>query len=258
VTVASSSPSSSSEALTSAYGQPGAPAGFPNCALCPYVINGPVHVCTNCAAATLIPIAQNHCPICSQMLDATGVCSNGLCQGQRHIDRIRAVATYSGDLASSIKRFKYQGMWGWAAIFGRLVTGYLESNVSRGDVDLVIPNPTFRPDPNLIGHTEAVLQAAAKEDVLDRWPIVSYGILVKTAETPKSARGTWYEKQQAAEALYAALYLPNRDLIAGRRIVVYDDVCTSGQQLDAVARFLREHGAAAVEGLVLARTPWRS
>jgi predicted amidophosphoribosyltransferase len=45
---------------------------------------------------------------------------------------------------------------------------------------------------------------------------------------------------------------------AGRRILVYDDVCTTASQLDAVAECLLDDGrAAAVEGLVLARAPWR-
>jgi predicted amidophosphoribosyltransferase len=39
--------------------------------------------------------------------------------------------------------------------------------------------------------------------------------------------------------------------------MVYDDVCTTGWQLATVARYLAdEGGAAAVYGLVLARTPW--
>jgi len=37
--------------------------------------------------------------------------------------------------------------------------------------------------------------------------------------------------------------------------VVVDDVMTTGASLDAVARCLKERGAARVENLVLARTP---
>ncbi|MGH2718966.1 MAG: hypothetical protein ACRDJU_10335 [Actinomycetota bacterium] len=46
--------------------------------------------------------------------------------------------------------------------------------------------------------------------------------------------------------------------INGKRILVYDDVCTTGSQLDVVAGVLIDQGRAAnVEGIVLARTPWR-
>lgn len=45
--------------------------------------------------------------------------------------------------------------------------------------------------------------------------------------------------------------------VTGKRVIVYDDVLTTGCQLDTIARFLKAHGAASVRGLVLARAPWR-
>jgi predicted amidophosphoribosyltransferase len=45
--------------------------------------------------------------------------------------------------------------------------------------------------------------------------------------------------------------------VAGKTIMVYDDVFTGGHTLNAVARRLREAGAVKVVGLALARQPWR-
>jgi predicted amidophosphoribosyltransferase len=43
-----------------------------------------------------------------------------------------------------------------------------------------------------------------------------------------------------------------------KTVLVMDDVCTTGGQLDAIAGCLFEQGGAAqVEGVVLARAPWR-
>jgi predicted amidophosphoribosyltransferase len=44
--------------------------------------------------------------------------------------------------------------------------------------------------------------------------------------------------------------------VVGQRIIVIDDVFTTGNTLNAVARRLREAGAAAVAGITLARQPW--
>ncbi len=42
-------------------------------------------------------------------------------------------------------------------------------------------------------------------------------------------------------------------------VLIYDDVCTTGIQLDAVAGCLLDQGGAArVEGIVLARALWRA
>ena len=59
-----------------------------------------------------------------------------------------------------------------------------------------------------------------------------------------------------AGALEAVLSL--RVDVAGKRVIVYDDVLASGYQLNAGARFLKANGAASVRGPVLAkrtRTP---
>ena len=40
------------------------------------------------------------------------------------------------------------------------------------------------------------------------------------------------------------------------RVMVYDDICTTGGQLATLGRYLVDEGGAAVYGLVLARTAW--
>jgi len=43
-----------------------------------------------------------------------------------------------------------------------------------------------------------------------------------------------------------------------KTVLLIDDICTTGTQLDAVAGCLLDQGRAArVEGVVLARAPWR-
>jgi predicted amidophosphoribosyltransferase len=82
--------------------------------------------------------------------------------------------------------------------------------------------------------------------------------IVKTRATAQSAAATAKAKRAAAQELRAALVITDIGRTAGRRILVYDDVCTTASQLDAVAECLLDDGrAAAVEGLVLARAPWR-
>lgn len=232
--------------------------GFPGCAKCFYVSGGPVAVCARCASKTVQHVSDQHCPVCSQTLDESDRCRNTLCRNpQRSIHRIRAIAMYSGVLADVIKKFKYGGKTGWSIIFGRLVLGYLERTYTPADVDLILPNPTWLGEGgSVIDHTERVLKTAEWEDLHDRWPFAPTSVLRKTAATPRSAGGTIAAKQATAHAVYEALALTEADVVRGHRLIVYDDVCTTGSQLDAVARFLVENGARSVEGLVLARVPW--
>jgi predicted amidophosphoribosyltransferase len=195
------------------------------------------------------------------MLDGAE-CPNWLCADPtRSITRIRAIAYSSGALRTRILRYKYDGMWGWSLIFGRLLLAWLDRTGREVPPDLVVANPTFAASGSATpGHTERVIAAAAKEDVLSEWlfDVTDPPSIVKTRATEKSARNVASVKRAAAAELRQALTIPNRSRVEGRRILVYDDVCTTGSQLNAVAECLIEHGhAVSVEGIVLGRAPWR-
>jgi predicted amidophosphoribosyltransferase len=240
----------------------GPPPGFPRCVGCPYVRSGPAGICGPCAGRAVDAIPGAACPVCSQRLDGDGTCPNRLCADpRRRISRIHAIAYQSGPLRTVINEYKYEGARHWALIFGRLVLGWLEANLAQEPPDLVVVNPTYTGEGGReFPHTEAVIDAAAREDVPRRWPfdVSSPRALVKGEATFDSASAIANAKRGAGQELRAVLSVPDPSRTAGRRILVYDDVCTTGNQLDAVAGCLIEDGGAAqVEALVLARAPWR-
>jgi predicted amidophosphoribosyltransferase len=240
----------------------GPPPGFPKCARCPYYRTGPARICVVCARRTFERVAPDACPTCSQQLEDDGSCPNWLCQDPgRRISRIHAIAYQSGALQRVINSYKYAGARSWSVIFGRLVLGWLELNALGDPPDLIVVNPTYTgPGGRAFAHTEIVLQRAEQADVRRRWPfdLRSPRAIVKTRATAQSANATAKAKRAAADELRPALAIPDPARTAGRRVLVYDDVCTTASQLDAVADcLLAEGGAARVEALVLARAPWR-
>ena len=228
---------------------------FPNCEFCPYVQHGPWSVCVDCASESLRAITDP-CPICSQEREGQP-CRNRLCtenEQHRFIGRIEAITLYVEPLTRVVHRYKYEDKHGWARIFARLLLGHLETNWDPEGVDLIAANPA---GPGR-SHTSRVLRFAQVQDFLDCWPFdgADDPSFVKTKVTAQSAGGSYLEKQQAAREHAEELRLVHRELIEGRRIVVYDDICTTGLQLNAVARRLRKWGAESVCGIVLARQPW--
>ncbi|GKQ34715.1 ComF family protein [Streptomyces sp. A012304] len=238
------------------------PAGFPDCPVCAYRITGTARLCSDCAGRTLQPVAEPHCPVCSQGLAPGRPCSNAVCslpEAERGFSRVDAVAMYSGALRDKIHKLKYEGKTGWAMIFGRLLVGWMESHpeAMRG-VDYVVGNPTHN-GRQPIQHIEAIMDAAYTEDVTRAYPLSPPGghRLVKQTETARSASRTLDEKRAAAAAHAAALtWTGDTGDIKGATVLLVDDVLTSGSQLQHVARRLRATGAADVRGLVLARVPW--
>jgi predicted amidophosphoribosyltransferase len=238
------------------------PAGFPRCAQCPLLQAGSAGVCYACASATLTR-ARNPCPVCGQEDGSNGRCRNRLCTDpSRSIDRIVAIAMKGGAVDTTIKSLKYQGALGWAAIFGRLVFGYIETHAKHDATGLIAANPTYVGPGNdrTVRHTELVIDAAAREDTLNRWPwdVFEPRAIVKIGPSPRSAGNSRAAKIEAVDALLGVLRVPDPLRTQGKAIIVYDDVCTTGVQLDRVALVLKEQGGATVvAGLVLARAPWR-
>ena len=233
------------------------PLGFPKCGKCPYLRTGTPLICGRCAHQTLTPLVGPLCQVCSQTLNAWDKCSNSLCHDEnRSIDRIEALAAYSSPLSRVIVSLK-NGNKGWAPIFGRLVLGHMNLSYTESDFrpDLVVANPTFRSDGSL-GHTELVLEAARLEDVSETWLFEETALRLTDGLPPHGK--DYPEKKAAADRLFEHLTLADGYTVEGLDVLVYDDVCTTGLQLDRVARFLKATGAARVEGLVMARTPWSS
>ncbi len=196
------------------------------------------------------------------MLDEDGSCPNWLCADpHRRIAQIHAIAYSSGPLRTTIHRYKYKGKWGWSLIFGRLLFGWVEQHRLDHPPDLIVANPTFvGPGGSDFAHTEAVLAAAEREDIFGWWPfdVATPRAIVKVRATSRSAGNSAAAKRATADELRGALAIPDPARTRGKRILVYDDVCTTGSQLDVIAdRLLDDGGASHVEAVVLARAPWR-
>jgi predicted amidophosphoribosyltransferase len=130
--------------------------------------------------------------------------------------------------------------------------------MAAGPPGLIVVNPSFvGTGGQLFAHTEAVLAQAARQDQAGRWPF-DLAAICKTRPTLQSADSLAWSKRASGDDLRSALTVPDPSRTAGRHVLVYDDICTTGTQLDAVAACLLDAGRAArVEGVVLARAPWR-
>lgn len=243
------------------------PAGFPDCGRCAYVSTGPWYVCYTCANSTIASIAPRSCPVCCHRLNPWEErCRNRVCSWPtRSLSRVDAISTHSGALKDCIIRYKRHSKWAWALIFGRLLYGHLEQHYAPGDVDLILANPTWAGpgSNNEFQHTERVVAEAARWDIHQRWNFDTSDprAVILTDQPPQSVQGsrpTWEEKFEVANARKQLLLAPDPNRLRGARIVVYDDVTTTLLQQEFLAEFLREHGAADVWGVVLARAEFGS
>ncbi|HVA18780.1 MAG TPA: hypothetical protein VMU55_01230 [Solirubrobacteraceae bacterium] len=138
------------------------------------------------------------------------------------------------------------------------MAGYLDANPHVfEDFDMIIPSPTFiGAEAGTTDHTAEVLRRARVED--DSWPY-RFDIMSKTRKTDRLA-GIRAFKDRAILAetqIGPALRVDKPKAVAGKAVLVYDDVFTDGLTLREVARKLNTAGARLVAGLALARQPFR-
>jgi len=237
-------------------------AEFPDCHRCANFSDGPAWLCLACASRQLGRPSSDCCPVCSQRLGPAGGCPNELCRSPgRRISKIHAIGYQSGALRRVINSYKYRGTRSWSIVLGRLLVAWLNETMATDPPGLIVANPGFvGPGGQEFGHAEAVLAAAADADVPGRWQFdaSSPAAIIKTQATLKSADAQGWSKRATGYELRSALRVPDPLRTAGKPILIYDDVCTTGTQLDAVAGCLLDQGGATrVEGVVLARALWR-
>jgi predicted amidophosphoribosyltransferase len=207
------------------------------------------------------PLAKHRCEVCDQATSSDLICRNPLCKrdiGERGFAYIYAIAMKTGILDRAVKAYKYDGKWGWGLIFGRVVAGYLNANdhIFR-DFDLFVPSPTYlAADGHQTDHTADVLRRAQVED--DDWPF-RFDIMSKTRETTRLATvGKFRDRVAVAETeIGPSLQVDRPRAVAGKAVLVYDDVFTDGLTMREVAHKLQAAGASLVAGLALARQPFK-
>jgi predicted amidophosphoribosyltransferase len=236
------------------------PAGFASCIKCAYRDGGSAPICFACASENTQPVPPKSCQVCDLPREPDEQCGNPLCGwDDRYFTRVRAISMRTGEMEKAINRYKYGGKRGWRAIFGRILVGFLNEHTEEFlQYDAITPSPTYTgpEDERGFDHTREIVEAAVVEEPI-AWPF-EYDLIVKEAPTERFAQLKWRERKEISEGkLRAALRVPDPHRVAGRKILVFDDVFTEGFTIREVAKALIENGASEVSEIVLARQPFR-
>jgi predicted amidophosphoribosyltransferase len=195
------------------------------------------------------------CPVCDQPLRPAEACPNTVCGfADRGFSSVRAVSEDSEEMWRVIRRYKYGEERNWAAVLGRLLVGFLDAHrEDYAGFDLITPSPNyFGPGAGrAFDHLRLVLEASARQ--AQEWPF-AFEVVVKTAPSARFMGKSPSERQAIAEGpLRAALTVPDHRRVAGRRVLVVDDVYSEGFTIRETARALQAAGAREVAEIVFTR-----
>ena len=214
------------------------------CAICHDWPHAPV--CEVCITHFAQP--QNRCPQCALPWPHAGrPCPD--CQDQAPpLDICLAAVSYAWPWVDLIARFKFQQQAGWSNALATLMmsTPWAEDILDKAD--LVLPIPLSAQRLAFRGYNQswelAKQLSPLKADVQ---------MLLRTRDTPSQRQLPRHER--LANLLGAFAVEPLRAAqLRGKRVVLVDDVMTTGASLHMAARVLRQAGAVHISALVLART----
>ncbi|MBQ2618342.1 MAG: ComF family protein [Oscillospiraceae bacterium] len=184
------------------------------------------------------------CPTCRANLPYT---EDG---GAQHGDFFRLCISalyYEDTVREALLRYKFQGSSGYAGTFGRLLADCIRANL-RGQYDLISWVPLSRERLRERGYDQAMLLAqAAALELQD----VAVSTLDKVRNAEKQSGVGSAEKRRAN--ISGAYRVADAELIQGRRILLIDDIVTTGATLSECARTLLEGGASQVVCATVAR-----
>lgn len=203
-------------------------------------------VCEGCAARFAQPRAR--CRRCALPV-AAGVEVCGHClRAPPPLDACHAAVSYEFPWSALIVQYKFNGQAGWARSFASLMRSTPWVDPALDEADLVLPMPLSRERLAERGFNQALLLARALAADKTR-----ADLLLRVRHTAAQASLDRQDRLGNVRGAFAVdpLAAPG---VRGRRVVLVDDVMTSGASLFTAAESLRQAGAARVTALVMART----
>ena len=224
----------------------------PSCAVCDTPLGEPTRgpVCPSCWAQ-VHPFTPPLCTHCGDPLPSWRVISvqSAACPRCRRrpsaISRSGAIGGYEGILRSVVHALKYDKRQSLALPLAELLRQEC-TDILTG-IDLAVPVPLHRSRLRARGFNQAEL--------------IARGLRLPTGNLLRRIRATATQTDLPAARRHAnvrgAFAMARRARVTGLRILLVDDVSTTGATLEACARVLKEAGALEVRAVTAARVVTR-
>lgn len=207
-------------------------------------VTGKVGLCKDCQN-TFKYVKKPTCGICGRTMDSDGFrCID--CEKIKHyFKRNVSVFEYKGDIKETIYRFKYSNMRCYAEFFGAEAMKRYGKLLKTWKIEAIIPVPMYKLKQRKRGYNQAeeFARSLAKASGIK----VDTKLLIRRKDTVPMKT---LSKQQRYENLLKAFKVSSKPTY--KRVLVVDDIFTTGSTIDACARVLRQNGVENVYGLCIA------
>lgn len=226
----------------------------PLCSGCKNPVGAVGTLCPTCWQG-LTFIATPHCACCGLPFDIlsdssamdTMLCD--ACLAQRPaFDRARAPLVYDEASRALILRFKHGDALHLSRLFAPLLAGAGAALLARADALVPVPLSRRRLWKRRYNQSAELARQLSQQTSI---PSLLH-MLRRVRATPSQGGLTQAERRKNVKGAFA---VADPAQIAGKTIVLIDDVMTSGATVNEAAKTLKDAGAARVDVLAIARVP---
>ncbi len=226
------------------------------CLVCGQMLDTGLRVpfCHICIAELTRALPAPLCSLCGRpiYLQESSTKNSALCymcrRGAYHFDLARSYGAYTPAMARAVVMLKHEEVTPLGAWFADLLARLVVRDPALFAADAVVPVPLDPGRRRERGYNQAELIARPLARLLGI-PFRSY-LLVRTRPRPDKLRLTRRERWETVRGAYATRQGVQVDKL---RVILVDDVFTTGATLDACSQALRRAGAARVACLTVAR-----
>ncbi|MCL2850917.1 MAG: ComF family protein [Firmicutes bacterium] len=158
--------------------------------------------------------------------------------------KVIAPFTYNKEISKPILLLKY----GNDGLTAEAFAPFMQRNINITDYDIIIPIPLSKSRQRQRGYNQA--QVIADYVIKEKTPPFRKDILFKTKKTTPQENMTTKERLENQKDAYV---IKEENAVKNLRILLIDDVITSGATTNEAASILIKHGAKYVDILAIAR-----
>jgi ComF family protein len=222
--------------------------------------------CLNCTEIMHPSNGQIFCPACKEQINfITGKCCRicgttfpdspaeghlcGDCLGEKpYFSYARAIFSYKDIILNAIHQFKYKSNLSTGEILASFMAGFSFPDIDFADYTLIIPVPLHVKRLRERGFNQSLILARAIGE--KRKITVDFSVLKRRKFTLTQ---TGSNKKERKNNIKGSFEVSDKKKIDGKKIILVDDVYTTGATVNECAKILTKSGAQKVSVLTLAR-----
>lgn len=182
---------------------------------------------------------HRRCEICGRIIHHYGNCR--VCNSSKlYFDKGYSVFEYKDAVRDGVRNFKYKGLYHNGKILGGIMADYAQKNINS-DYDYVTAVPLHTKRLRCRGYNQSVILAKIVAKALN----VKYCNLIKRHINTEPQNSL--NKKERAENIKDAFMLKKGVNVENKRILIIDDIFTTGSTINECSKILKKNKATKVD-----------